>query len=102
MAAIRASETISVRPSEHRSLGAKLWLKETPEFAEFTVRPRPFALGWKNRVMRSSISATLGKAWRSLGSPTPDTAPWGCSTDIPVWRDGDRYSERGEFVKPTT
>jgi len=29
---------------------------------------------------------TLTKAWRSLGSPTPDTAPWGRSPDLPVWR----------------
>src|SRR5713226_347410 len=45
---------------------------------------------------------TLGKAWRSLGSPTPDTAPWGHSPDIPVWRDGDRSNERGRLVKPST
>src|SRR6516164_463652 len=37
---------------------------------------------------------TLRKAWRSLGSPTPDTAPWGRSPDLPVWRDGDRKRER--------
>src|ERR1041385_5058784 len=35
------------------------------------------------------------KAWRSFGSPTPDTAVWGHSPDVPVWRDGDRKSERG-------
>src|SRR6202035_5347410 len=45
---------------------------------------------------------TLRKAWRSLGSPTPDTAPWGRSPDLPVWRDGDRTNERGRFVKPIT
>ena len=43
---------------------------------------------------------TLRKAWRSLGSPTPDTAPWGHSPDIPVWRYGDRKNERGRFVQP--
>ena len=41
---------------------------------------------------------TLRKAWRSLGSPTPDTALWGHSPDVPVWRDGDRTNERGRFV----
>ena len=45
---------------------------------------------------------TLRKAWRSLGSPTPDTAPWGHSPDVPVWRDGDRTNERGRLVKPST
>src|SRR5881275_1663826 len=45
---------------------------------------------------------TLNKAWRSLGSPTPDTAPWGHSPDLPVWRDGDQTNERGRFVQPTT
>src|SRR5271157_4412487 len=43
---------------------------------------------------------TLRKVWRSLGSPTPDTAPWGNSPDLPVWRDGDRTTGRGRFVKP--
>lgn len=42
---------------------------------------------------------TLNKAWRSLESPTPDTAPWGHSPDIPVWRDGDPPDERGWFVE---
>ena len=42
---------------------------------------------------------TLNKAWRSLGSPTPDTAPWGRSPDLPVWRDGDHTNERGRFVE---
>jgi hypothetical protein len=32
---------------------------------------------------------TLRKAWRSLGSPTPDAAPWGYSPDLPGWRTGD-------------
>ena len=41
----------------------------------------------------------LRKAWRSLGSPTPDTAPWGSSPDIPVWREGDRTNERGRLVQ---
>ena len=43
---------------------------------------------------------TLRKAWRSLGSPTPDTAAWGHSPDVPVWRDGDRPNERGRLVRP--
>ena len=42
---------------------------------------------------------TEDEARRSLGSPTPDTAPWGRSPDIPVWQDGDRSSERGRFVE---
>src|SRR6266540_5553414 len=37
-------------------------------------------------------------AWRSLGSPTPDTAPWGRSPDLPVGRNGDPSTERGWFV----
>src|SRR5438105_3940902 len=41
---------------------------------------------------------TLKKAWRSLGSPTPDTAPWGHSPDLPVWRDGDHTNGRGWLV----
>src|ERR1700756_4936156 len=44
----------------------------------------------------------LGKAWRSLGSPTPDTAVWGHSPDVPVGRDGDRQDERGWLVEPFT
>jgi hypothetical protein len=31
------------------------------------------------------------KAWRSLGSPTPDTAAWGPSSDVPVRRDGETH-----------
>jgi hypothetical protein len=31
--------------------------------------------------------------------PTPDTAPWGYSPDIPVWRDGDPPNERGWLVQ---
>jgi hypothetical protein len=27
------------------------------------------------------------KAWRPVGSPTPDAAAWGHSPDVPVWRD---------------
>ncbi len=30
----------------------------------------------------------FGKAWRSPPSPTPDTAPCGCSPNRPVWRAG--------------
>ena len=45
---------------------------------------------------------SLRKAWRSLGSPTPDTAVWGHSPDVPVWRDGDRRDERGWLVDPLT
>ncbi len=29
----------------------------------------------------------LPEAWRSVGSPTPDTAAWGHSPDVRVWRD---------------
>src|ERR1700756_3791166 len=42
----------------------------------------------------------LGKAWRSLGSPTPDTAVWGHSPDVPVWRDGDDTQRERLFVCP--
>ena len=37
---------------------------------------------------------SLGKAWRSFGSATPDTAVWGCSPDIPVWREADHPRKR--------
>jgi hypothetical protein len=42
----------------------------------------------------------LGKAWRSFGSPTPDTAVWGHSPDVPVGRAGDRDSEREWLLYP--
>src|SRR4029077_9682852 len=42
----------------------------------------------------------LRKAWRSSGSPTPDTAVWGHSPDVPVWRYGDHQSGRGGPQKP--
>jgi hypothetical protein len=38
------------------------------------------------------------KAWRSLGSPTPNKAVWGRSPNVPVWRDGDQHNERGWLV----
>jgi hypothetical protein len=41
------------------------------------------------------------KAWRSLGSPTPDTAAGGHSPDVPVWRDGDQANERDGSSAPT-
>ena len=37
---------------------------------------------------------SLGKVWRSFGSPTPDKAVWGHSPDVPVWREGDPPDER--------
>jgi hypothetical protein len=45
---------------------------------------------------------SLRKAWRSLGSPTPDTAVWGHSPDVPVWRGGDRNRGRGRPLDPIT
>jgi len=38
----------------------------------------------------------------TLGSPTPDTAPWGRSPDLPVGRVGDQPNERGRLVKPSS
>jgi len=52
-------------------------------------RPR---VRWNGRSGAENVftvpkAKTSGKAWRSLGSPTPDTAAWGHSPDVPVWRD---------------
>src|SRR6266852_8906463 len=44
---------------------------------------------------------SLGKVWRSFGSPTPDKAVWGHSPDVPVWRDGDHQRERGWLMSQT-
>ena len=36
------------------------------------------------------MGKTLAEAWRSVGSPTSDTAVWGSETShVPVWREGD-------------
>jgi hypothetical protein len=68
--------------------------------------PDPFFLRAVRFTSRERLidpkGQTLGKACRSLGSATPDTAPWGCSPDIPVWRDAERKHERDWFVKTTT
>src|SRR5262245_31849831 len=60
----------------------------------------PLYRGPEPRTPIDPKGRTLNKAWRSLGSPTPDTAPWGSSPDIPVRRDGDRTYERGSLVAP--
>ena len=48
----------------------------------------------RTRVARTPLTPRgkpLRKAWRSLGSPTPDTAAWGPSSDVPVWRDREHH-----------
>ena len=40
-----------------------------------------------NALWPTWLSKPLAEAWRSVGSPTPDTAAWGHSPDVPVWRD---------------
>jgi hypothetical protein len=65
------------------------------------------AWNWRHRASadrqvhrrRSTQSEkAVGKAWRSLVPPTPDTAVWDRSPDVPVWRDGGRTCER-EWLK---
>jgi hypothetical protein len=36
--------------------------------------------------------------YHHIPSPTPDTAAWGHSPDVPTWRNGDHNHERGWFV----
>jgi hypothetical protein len=59
------------------------------------VPPAPPELAQRAENAFEPTGPTLHKPWRSLGSPTPDTAAWGHSPDVPVWRDGDQHPERG-------
>src|SRR5262249_40156684 len=64
-------------------------------------RPRPDQVH-EPRTPFDPTAQSLRKVWRSLGSPTPDTALWGCSPDLPVWRDGDQTNERGRLANTST
>ncbi len=52
---------------------------------------KPERLTWAYRRLAATI--------RFMIQITPDTAPWGHSPDILVWRYGDRNDERGRFVQ---
>src|SRR5271157_2721893 len=43
--------------------------------------------GAEQRLVAPWLLKPSPEAWRSVGSPTPDTAAWGHSPDVPVWRD---------------
>jgi hypothetical protein len=62
-------------------------------------RPRGLPCRWSEEataILRDALEHTPDQ----LNSP--DTAPWGHSPDIPVWREGDPPNERGRLVQPST
>jgi transposase len=85
----------------HKSTAVRCQLREHLD-AAFPGYAACFADFWGSGVALllvrhfDSAEALLqaGKDWRSLGSPTPDTAAWGHSPDVPAWREGDQPNER--------
>jgi hypothetical protein len=49
--------------------------------------PREPDRAWGRTTSHIPKAQSRGKAWRSVGSPTPDKAVWGHSPDIPVRRE---------------